>query len=290
VILSNERSRFGSVAMLHTTAFSCIVSTAPGLFKGSTLILSVGPEGAVGRPVAKAYHKRLSKTEREVVHDRIVSNLDACGDKPLVYAVEGALSVAKARNQITGYIVHKPFRGAPDRCKPAMNSHRSARAFRELAAEKQLQLERAEAVIQPLTFVAAVIVFAVCFWRYSLDFPVSIGAALLTVPAMGLCVSLPIGYILGNRAVWRFNTRLRNDQMEGQQQGPRPALVRWLRSFPRHAMGVLAVICTFWGPGFIYTAIFAPPVPWAQDPMGVILTLTAGAVMLGAGRTPQGGD
>jgi hypothetical protein len=32
---------------------------------------------------------------------------------------------------------------------------------------------------------------------------------------------------------------------------------------------------------FIYTAIFAPPVPWAQDQWASFLTLTAGAVMLG---------
>jgi hypothetical protein len=97
--VSNERSRYGSYALLHTSGFNCIVSTAPGFFKGSTLVMSVRPDGTVQRlPLAKAYLKRsLSKAERDAVHDYLVGSLDQFGNDKisLVYAIEGTFSVAK---------------------------------------------------------------------------------------------------------------------------------------------------------------------------------------------------
>jgi hypothetical protein len=89
-----------------------MVSTAPGLFKGSTLIMSVRPDGTVQRlPLAKAYLKRsLSKAERNEVHDYLVGSLDQLGNGNigLVYAVEGTFSIAKARGLILDYIIGKP--------------------------------------------------------------------------------------------------------------------------------------------------------------------------------------
>jgi hypothetical protein len=280
MILFNKRSRFGSVAMLDTTAFKCTISTALGLFKSSTLVLSVGPDGTIGRPLAKAYHKRMSKAQREAVHDRIISLIDAGGSMPLPFAAAGSFSVAKREGLITGFIVDERFARAEwqarvwqkvddviERFTPEIDptklsaedrvnladriqeaggqieiggklwgvkdgeivpleegwvdaedggyeegpQGRSDRLTRELAAEKQAALEGARAIIKPLTFVTAAIVFALCFWRYSLGFPVSIGAALITFPAAGLGVEFPIGYILGKRAARRLKVRIRND-------------------------------------------------------------------------------
>jgi hypothetical protein len=59
MIVSNERPRFGSYALLQTNGFDCMVSTAPGFLKGSTLIMPAGPDGTAQRvPLAKAYLKR----------------------------------------------------------------------------------------------------------------------------------------------------------------------------------------------------------------------------------------
>jgi hypothetical protein len=77
----------------------------------------------------------------------------------------------------------------------------------ELAAEKAAQIEGATVVLKPLIFILAVIVFALCFWRYDIGLVLSIGAAILVVPIMGLGVVLPIGYVLGKRAARRFKTR-----------------------------------------------------------------------------------
>ena len=78
MIVSNKRSRWGSYAELSTTGFNCFVSTVPGLFKGSTLIIPTSPAGAVRQtPVAKAYlDRKLTKTERERAHDYILAGLD----------------------------------------------------------------------------------------------------------------------------------------------------------------------------------------------------------------------
>jgi hypothetical protein len=74
---------------------------------------------------------------------------------------------------------------------------------RELAAEKAAQIEGAEVVLKPLVCIVALIVFALSFWRYDLGIVLSIGAAILVVPIMGLGVALPIGYVLGKRAARR---------------------------------------------------------------------------------------
>ena len=48
---------------------------------------------------------------------------------------------------------------------------------------------------------------ALCFWKYNMGVVLSIGAAILTIPAILLGVALPIGYFLGRRAVGRFKMR-----------------------------------------------------------------------------------
>ena len=79
--------------------------------------------------------------------------------------------------------------------------------LRSVAAEKRVQLKAAEAILLPLFIIVAVSVFALCFWRYEIGLPLSIGAAVLVVPAMGLGVALPIGYVLGKRAARRLTRR-----------------------------------------------------------------------------------
>lgn len=73
----------------------------------------------------------------------------------------------------------------------------------DLAAEKAAQIERARVVLKPLVFVVALIVFALCFWRYDLGLVLSIGTAILVYPIMLVGVALPVGYVLGKRAARR---------------------------------------------------------------------------------------
>jgi hypothetical protein len=87
--------------------------------------------------------------------------------------------------------------------------HLDERLAHELAAEKAAQIEGAKVVLKPLVFIVAFIVFALCFWRYDLGLVLSIGAAILVVPIMGLGVALPIGYVLGKRAARRAQGRAR---------------------------------------------------------------------------------
>jgi VIT1/CCC1 family predicted Fe2+/Mn2+ transporter len=70
---------------------------------------------------------------------------------------------------------------------------------RKVAAERDAQLETAKKVLLPLFVKAAIAVLALAFWRYEIGLPLSIGAAILTIPAMGIGVALPIGYMLGKR-------------------------------------------------------------------------------------------
>jgi hypothetical protein len=72
--------------------------------------------------------------------------------------------------------------------------------MRELAAEKDAQIEGAKLVIKPVVFIAAVTVFILCFWWYEIGLLLSIGAATLAIPTIGAAVAIPIGYILGKRA------------------------------------------------------------------------------------------
>jgi len=108
MVISNERSTFGKYAAVQTNAFGCMVSTAPGLFKGSTLVMALKPDGSVDRmPLGQAYLKRsLSRADRDGIHDYIVRMLDELGGTKvdLVAAIEGVFSVAKARGLIVDYI------------------------------------------------------------------------------------------------------------------------------------------------------------------------------------------
>jgi hypothetical protein len=89
------------------------------------------------------------------------------------------------------------------------DDERTKRLVRELAAEKEAQLEAAKPMLKLLVLIAAIVMFILCFWRYEIGLLLSIGAATLTIPAIGLAVALPIGYFLGKRAAWRFKMRIR---------------------------------------------------------------------------------
>jgi hypothetical protein len=109
MITSDVRSRWGKVTTIEHHAFGCMVSTAPGLFKGSILIMALKPDGSANRmPVAKAYLKHsLSRAERDKIHDYIVNGLNELGAEgsfDLNAAIEGTFSVEKARGAILDYI------------------------------------------------------------------------------------------------------------------------------------------------------------------------------------------
>src|SRR5262245_52302141 len=96
----NKRSWwFGNYTTLRTNVFACVVSTAPGLFRPTVLIMAVGPNGEPkGWPLAKAYLPRLyfSKTARTIVHDYLVYVLDNSGEdktRSIGYTLEGVFSV-----------------------------------------------------------------------------------------------------------------------------------------------------------------------------------------------------
>jgi hypothetical protein len=114
VIISNLRSSYGKVATIKTDAFGCMVSTAPGLFRGSILVMALNPDGSAKRmPVAKAYLKRsLSREDRDNIHDHIVNDLETWGianiGMTLGQAIEHAFSMAKAEGHIRDYIAHVP--------------------------------------------------------------------------------------------------------------------------------------------------------------------------------------
>lgn len=79
----------------------------------------------------------------------------------------------------------------------------------ELGAEKQAQLRTAKAVLRPVTFIAVVTAFALCFWKFGLGLLLSIVVAALIFPVMLFVVVLPVGYVLGKRSARRFKERLR---------------------------------------------------------------------------------
>jgi len=71
----------------------------------------------------------------------------------------------------------------------------------ELAAtQKRAQLGKAEAVLWPVSLILAIVVFGLSFWWLELGLLLSVVAAVITIPTIGLCVGLPLGYFLGNRA------------------------------------------------------------------------------------------
>src|SRR5262249_62060442 len=93
----NKRTWFGSYATVHTTLFNCMVSTAPGLLRTTTLVTALGPgDKPKGWPLAKAYLRRgfLSKRQRDAVHDYIVNLIDQAAKQNgkgtnIGYALEG---------------------------------------------------------------------------------------------------------------------------------------------------------------------------------------------------------
>ena len=90
---------------------------------------------------------------------------------------------------------------------PQMENADADRLARELLAEKKAQLEGAELVLKIIIFMGVVIVFSMCFWLFEIGLLLSIGAAILTVPAIMLA-GLPMGYVLGKRAHQRFLARI----------------------------------------------------------------------------------
>jgi len=118
-VVDTRSSWFRNYTTIRTNAFACIVSTAPGLFRPSVLILPVGPDGEQkGWPLAKAYLPRLyfSKKARNIVHDYIVNVLDNSGQdktKSIGYTLEGVFWVAKTRGYIVDYIIAPSAKGDP---------------------------------------------------------------------------------------------------------------------------------------------------------------------------------
>jgi hypothetical protein len=126
VIVYNNRTHIGSYAHLDTKSFNCFVSTARGIFRGTTIVMTRKPDGTAKLPpIAKAYLKPLmTRSGRDRVHDYILSVLDYVGDHPhdnastlfepvtdqrqlLIYATESTFDGAKARRFITSYIIDK---------------------------------------------------------------------------------------------------------------------------------------------------------------------------------------
>ena len=123
MIVYNNRTNVGSYAQLDTKSFSCFVSTARGIFRGSTIVLMRTPDGTAKLPpVAKAYLKPLmTKDGRDRVHDYVLTILNEVGERPhealttyasgerqrLIYSVEGTFELAKARRYITSFILDK---------------------------------------------------------------------------------------------------------------------------------------------------------------------------------------
>jgi hypothetical protein len=89
-----------------------------------------------------------------------------------------------------------------------MRDDELSRLADEVAAEKRAQLEGASAVLKPLAFVADLVVFALCYWRFNLGLILSIGWAVLTHFVVMGGLGLPIGYILGRRSARRLKARI----------------------------------------------------------------------------------
>jgi hypothetical protein len=91
-----------------------------------------------------------------------------------------------------------------------ISDERTNQLIRDIAAEKDAQMKSAKAVMKPLIFIVAIIVFSLCLWRYDIGLMLSIGAAILTFPVMLIGVAFPVGYILGKRAARRLKVRIGN--------------------------------------------------------------------------------
>jgi hypothetical protein len=73
-----------------------------------------------------------------------------------------------------------------------------------LLVERSAHIEGVKIVLKPLILVAAITVFALCFWHFELGLLVSIGAAILTIPVFAAGISIPVGYMLGARTGRRW--------------------------------------------------------------------------------------
>jgi hypothetical protein len=101
-------NRSPTVSYVHTKAFSCAISTLPGLLKSSTAIILADSDGNTIRkiPVAKAYLKR--GFPRATIHSLIAISLDRLGDQnlDLKSAIERTFFEGKTfRGYITDYMV-----------------------------------------------------------------------------------------------------------------------------------------------------------------------------------------
>jgi hypothetical protein len=88
-----------------------------------------------------------------------------------------------------------------------MNSDEAVNLL-ELDAERRGQIEGATLILKPLTFIAVVVVFALCFWRFDLGLVLSIVATIFTLPIISLTIAFPVGQILGRRAARRLKARM----------------------------------------------------------------------------------
>src|SRR5258708_4554965 len=68
---------------------------------------------------------------------------------------------------------------------------RTNRLIRAVAAEKDAQLQGVQAILKRITFIAAGVVFALCFWRYDFGLAPSLAAAVLTMPGRWPCLRQP---------------------------------------------------------------------------------------------------
>ena len=66
------------------------------------------------------------------------------------------------------------------------SDHSEQEALLQLAAERHAQLEGAKVVLRPLTLIIAISAFAICYWRYDFGLFLSLLAALLVIPIVGL--------------------------------------------------------------------------------------------------------
>jgi len=118
VTLSTTRTHAGSYTVVRTKSFICGISSLPGIFGGTLAVMRANASGEIVKwpLVAKArLHRGMTKEQRDAIHDHVAKGLDELGGKGMIdflgrqqpislaNALEGTLSVAKARGQISRY-------------------------------------------------------------------------------------------------------------------------------------------------------------------------------------------